>query len=217
MKKIVLAFLFSMGVLAVGFLAVLGLTEVFQEPISIITVDVDPVTWQIERPSLGPDQSFSINQTVQNAYADGQISVAFSIRVLHYFEDFSEIPYGQHRDGVDFQINSSINAMQGNVDTVLLKFLLLDSNAEVWVSTVEHLKVHNMTVTATKYFGTDTAYIEAQVLASPSSLKTQVDWVFSDDNSQDHSLRAMIEISYNSPEERQKLVVPIILEVVIPS
>jgi hypothetical protein len=205
--------LFIMSIVVpVGLLASLRLTGMLREPVKVVIAD--PIHWRIERPSLGAGQSFSINQTVQNTYVDDHISVDINILIFHYFEDFLEIPYGDN-DGVDFRVNSSISTMQGHVESVLVRCEILDSNAGVWVSTVEHLKVQNMNVTTTKYFGVDTAYVEAQILEPSSSLQTQVDWVFADEHTQDHRLKVTSEVSYSTDEEGRKVVVPVFLEVVL--
>lgn len=135
---------------------------------------------------------------------------------MHFLEDWSELPF-EYRDGITFTVNVTATAAEGRVESVSLRCYVLDADASVEISTVEALEEYNVKVTRTRYLGTNSsaAYVEAQALGSPCGLCTDVEWIFDDENSEDHTLKATSEVLYYNGTNFHKIVVPIILQMPI--
>ena len=200
-------------VLPVSLLATLRLTGILPEPPTPEIKTAEAAGWHMYRPKLDPYHSLYLNQTIQNGYSNKEISTTMSIYIIHYFEDWSESPF-EYRDGVSFQLNVTSDSLQGYIESILLKYYVLDLNASVAIGTREAVKEYDVEVTKMHCYGTypSAAYVEAQALGPSCGLFTQVWWIFDDENSEDHTLKATSEILYYNGTTYQKIVVPIVLE-----
>ena len=220
---------FSISLLAVvlpmSLLATFRLTGILPEPPTPETIEVEPVSWQMDRPS----GHVYVNERVENNYTSHEVSARIGAYVTSYQENSRSIPfaYGHTgRDGVIFTPYVNVTFAQGLMESILIKFRLLEANASIFIEVYHEesiyvinppLEEYNTSVTDIKWYAEnlDTAFIKAQALRSPCGLQTQVYWIFHDENDQAHQLEVTLEIIYFDETTYQKITVPIILAVPI--
>ena len=188
------------------------LTGVLREPPTPETITIDEVAWQIERPS----KYTRIEEIVENAYKDHTVLIKASVSIHSYFENGLADPYW-NRDGIAFRVDVSATAVQGFIVSIAVEFNR-GTNSTIYINPT-WASYHNVTVTRIKGISTSTGvtYIEAKVTKSPCSLMMPAHWVFTDQNLENHQLKANVEITCSNGETYQKMVVPIVLNVLIVS
>jgi hypothetical protein len=203
-------------VIPISLLLTFRLTGILSEPLEPETIALEAVSWQMDRPKLNPYDTLHINEIIKNGYSGNYTSMEIGVHVWDYVEDWSWIPF-EYRDGITFTVNVTATAAEGRVESVSLRCYVLDADASVEISTVEALKEYNVKVTKMRCYGThpSAAYVEAEALGSSCGLFTQVWWIFDDENSEDHTLKATSEILYHNGTTYHKIVVPIILQMPI--
>lgn len=198
-------------VVPVGLFATLRLTGILQEPPTLETITVEPVSWQMDRPSMTVG---FVDERIENALTTDEASVGIGVQIATYCDDTSEEPFNGG-DGVTFRVHVNTTMEPGFVASFAVRFYSIDSNAFVFISQY-FLVNHNATVTLMKHIGTNTSepYILATVVDSPCYLSTQVYWVFYDQNLEGHQLRVAFEFTYQNTSVYKTLVLPILLEMV---
>lgn len=206
----------------ISLLVTFRLTGVLREPSTPETITLDEVTWQMERPS----GHVYVNERVENSYTSLEVSARIGVFIASYEENSRSIPFvygSKGRDGVTFRPYVNLTFTQGFVESILIKFRLLEANASLFVHS-EHeditnppLKEYNTSVTEVKWYAENlgTAFIKAEALQSPCGLETQVYWIFNDENDQGRRLEVALEVIYFDETAHQKITVPIILAVLI--
>jgi len=189
------------------------LTGVLREPPTPETIKVESVGWEMER----PQNYINIKDTVKNTYGTDVALITASIIIHDYHENGLRDPYWG-RDGIGFTVNVNATAIKGLIASIVVKFLLSDVNTTIYVNPT-FASYHNVTVTRIKGIGASAGvtYIEAKVSGLPCSLRMPVEWVFDDQNLENHQLGVNVEVTYSNGETYQKIVVPIVLKVVIVS
>lgn len=215
-------------VLPISLLVTLRLTGILPEPCMhapLETITVEPASWQMDRPS----GHVYVNERIENNYTSHEVSARIGAYVTSYQENSRSIPfaYGHTgRDGVIFTPYVNLTFTHVLVESILIKFRLLEANASIFILSSHEesiyvfnppLKEYNTSVTDIKWYAEnlDTAFIKAQALRSPCGLQTQVYWIFHDENDQGHQLEVTLEIMYLDRTTHQKITVPIILAVPI--
>lgn len=99
----------------------------------IPTVSAQPEdpTWHMYRPSLDPDESLSINETVHNANTSDEASVGIGVNIMHYYENWTRDPY-LGRDGVDFRVAATANTRKGITYACLGPYSIVE-----WIDAVD--------------------------------------------------------------------------------
>ena len=201
-----------------GLLSAFRLMRAELEPVM-----VEPVSWQMYRPKLDSGDSLIINETVKNGYSDNYTSMEISVHLYHYVEDWDEIPFGKHRDGVIFKVNVTATIAEGLNASFAVKFRTVDDYSVVYMSSqYQFLVTCNATVTETRLVSREwtsegwhnlgEAYVKAESTDSCCTLRDQIEWVFNDLNVEDHQLEVVLEFTYFNQTTSQKITVPIILD-----
>lgn len=194
----------------ISLLVTFRLTGVLREPLTPETITVESVEWEMER----PQNYIDIKDTVKNTYGTDAVSITVSIIIHDYHENGLRDPYWG-RDGIGFTVNANATAIKGLIASIVVKFFPSDVNATTY--TGAFLGSYNTTVTCVKEIGTNTdiAYVEAKVLRSPCSLRIPAEWIFDDQNIENHHLRVNIEVTYSNELTYRTAVIPIILDVLV--
>ncbi len=194
-------------VVPVGLLTTFRLTGVLHEPPTPETVTKCEVTWEMERPQKFTD----IKDTVENTYGTDAVSISASIGIHDYHENGLRDPYWG-RDGIGFTIKVNATAFRGFIASIVIKFSLSEGNSTVYI-TQTFASYLNVTVTRVKGIGTSMGVtcIEAKVSGSPCSLRMPVEWVFNDQNIENHHLIVDAQVTYSNEETYRTIVLPIVL------
>jgi len=202
----------------------LGASRLMGTP-GIGTITVEPVSWQMYRPKLDPYDTHHINETIKNRYSDDYTSTEVSVYIMDYVEDWSWIPF-VYKDGIVFKVNVTATVVEGVDASFAIKFRTLDDYSIVEVSGPDQfLVLRNATVTEMRLVSREwtsdgwhnlgEAYVHAESTGSFCSLRTQVEWMFNDQNIEDHKLEVSLEFTYFNQTTSQKIVMPIALDVPI--
>ena len=187
------------------------------------TITVEAASWQMYRPKLDPDHSIPINKTVENGYSDNYTSMEISVHLYHYVEDWDEIPFGKHKDGIYLRVNVTATVTEGFDAVFAVRFRTVDNFSVIYLSSpYENLVVYNASVTEMRLVSREwtsegwhnlgEAYVKAESTGSRCTLRDQIEWVFNDLNVEDHQLEAVLEFTYFNQTTSQKITVPIILD-----
>jgi len=199
-------------VLPVSFLITFRLIGVLPEPQNPETVTLEVVSWQMKRPSL---HHLTVDERVENAYANDGVNTGVGIHIYEYFEDALTPPFSG-RDGISLGTEINVTVLSGFPVSMVAHYHPTDEKATVYISKTFQ-EQRNITVTRMKQIGTKTtdAYIIAQFSSQSSYLKTEVYWVFDDQNSENHQLNVKLEVIYYNGTNYLKTVLPILLEMLI--
>jgi hypothetical protein len=197
-----------------GLLTTFKFTGVISQPQISETINVEPVIWNMTRPSQSRPDHLRINNTITNVWNSDSISIQFDLNVSSYWED--EPTLGDH-----FLILLSWQAetKQGFVNLATVQFsgvdgetfLDIDESADWTVS-------HNLkTVEISDSFETNNPSITSHALGEPCecSLQTRLSWIFLDPNTADHHLTITTEIIYFNSTIFAKAILPIELSMLI--
>ncbi|MEA2089266.1 MAG: PPC domain-containing protein [Thermoproteota archaeon] len=195
-------------VLSISLLIGFQLTNTGMNP-ELETVTVEAVRWQIDRPS----DDVHFNERIEKASTNDWASVGIGVEICTYHEDESNYPY-EHRDGVGLNVDFNATVLPGFTASTTVRFRP-DEKASTYASSTYMVK-HNLTVKRMKRFGTNTseAYILATATNSSCSLKTRSDWVFMDQDLEEHQLKVVFEFTYRNATVHRKIILPIILNMV---
>lgn len=227
---------FSISLLAVvlpmSLLATFRLTGVLPEP-SVEAITVEPVSWQMDRPRLDPDDTLHIDETIENGYSDNYTSIEIGIHLYYYKEDWNEIPFGKHRDGMSFKLNITTAVAEGFNSSFVVRFHAVDAYSTIYIErqfgnvSGQYLATYNATIIELRavskewmdggWYNVGEAYVKAESTSSHCGLTGQIHWVFDDQNVEDHHLEATLEFTHFNQTTSQKILVPIILEMPIPT
>ena len=220
-------------VLPVSLLATLRLTGILTgilpEPLETITVDT--VSWQMDRPELDYADSLHINETIQNGYSNNDTTIGIAVHLFDYVEDWNEIPYGRHKDGIAFRVDVAAAVAEGFESFFVVRFRAVDAYSTIYIErqfgnvSGQYLATYNATIIALRavskewmdghWHNVGEAYVKAESTSSQCGLRGQIHWVFNDQNTEDHQLEASLEFTYFNQTASQKTVMPIILEMPI--
>jgi len=205
-----IAFSLLAVVLPVSLLATLRLTGILPEPPKPETITVESADWRIQRPQRYMD----IKDTVENTYSNDSVSITVRISIHDYHENGLRAPYWG-RDGVGFTANVSAAALKGFFTSIVVEFLPSDDNSTIYI-TQTFSRYHNTTVTRIKGIGTTTGVtcIEAKVSGSPCGLHMPIEWIFKDQNTDNHHLKVNFVVTYSDELTYRRAVMPIILDVI---
>ena len=198
-------------VLPISLLVAFRLTGVLPEPAEPETITLEAVSWITERPS----RIITIDERVENAYADEEAAVGIGVHIHEYLENALMPPFWG-RDGISFGTEINVTVLSGFLVSMVVRYYPMDENATICVSEM-FLEQSNITITEMKQIGTKTtdAYIMAQFSNQSSYLRTEVYWVFNDENTENHKLNVKLEVTYNNGINYLKTVLPITLEMLI--
>ena len=200
-------------VLPIGLLITFRLTGILPEPQKPETVQMDPVTWEMKRPSVSV---LNIGERVEDAYANGEVAVGIGVNVAWYVEN-PEPSVGPFfgRDGLFLLVYVNVSVLQGSGVSLSVRYLP-DENTTIYIETNSMIQ-SNVSVTNVKWFGIkeSEAYCRAKILNSPSYMNTQANWVFNDPNNEDHQLNLVLEITYLNRTTYKTIVLPVILQMLI--
>jgi hypothetical protein len=213
-------------IIPVSLLAAFRVTGVLPEPPKRETITAEPVSWQMDRPILDPSRSLAIDEAIRNGYSNNDTTMSIDVRLYHYLEDWGEIPFGKHDDGITFKVNITATVAEGLNASFTVKFHTVDSYSTIFVSGPhESLFVYNTSVTEMRLVSREwtsegwhnlgEAYVKAESTGSRCTLRTQIAWVFNDLNAEDHQLEVSLEFTYFNQTTTQKIVVPTILDMPI--
>lgn len=181
------------------------------EEITTETFAAEAVNLSVERPS----ESTNLPQEIQNEWTCNETSVKMRIKISSYAEGRVSMPYDGN-DGLVFQIYANASFAHGNTDHVTITFHLLEGNASLFIDTNRwSLQAHNANIIDKRIIGTNEvdAYIIAQPQLLSYSVKTQIFWVFLDENSENHQMQATVKVVHQNGTIRKIITVPITLEV----
>ena len=198
-------------IVPVSLLATFRLTGVLPEPLKPETITVETVNWNMSRPS----KYVSIDEWIENSFSDSITSIGLRLHVSSYAENSIA-----HGDYLFFGIFVTGNVTEGFVQSVLIKFSLVDTNA--FLDIVADLKdpdwveLHNLTIQAVRdSWRTNEPYIDA---IAPNhtkncSLKMRAYWQFFDENTVNHWIMVTLEITYFTGTTYRIVAIPIQLAV----
>lgn len=226
-----IALSFLAVVLLVSLLATLILTGILSEPQTPEIVTVEPVRWRMERPELDTDHSLSINEIIENGYWNDDTTIGIDVHLFHYLEEWNEIPYGKHKDGITFRVDVAAAVAEGFESFFVVRFRAVDAYSTIYIErqfgnvSGQYLATYNATIIALRvvskewmdghWHNVGEAYVKAESTSSQCGLRGQIHWVFNDRNTEDHQLEASLEFTCFNQTTSQKIVVPIILEMPI--
>lgn len=216
-------------VLTISLLVTLKLTKILPEPLETITVE--PVSWQMDRPILDPSRSLAIDETIRNGYSNNDTTMDIDVRLYHYLEDWGEIPFGKHEDGIAFKVDVATAVVKDFNSYFVVRFHTVDAYSTIYIQrqfgnvNEQYLATYNATIIELRvvseewvgghWYNVGEAYVKAESTSSSCGLRGQIYWVFNDQNVEDHQLEASLEFTYFNQATSQKIVVPIILEMPI--
>ncbi len=197
-------------VLPVSLLATLRLTGILPEPPKPETITVGSVEWEIQRPQKYVD----IKDVVENTYSNDSVSITVRTSIHDYHENGLRDPYWG-RDGIGFTLNVSATALKGFFTSIVVEFLPSDGNSTIYI-TQTFSRYQNAAVTRIEGIGTSAGVtcIEAKVLGSPCGLHIPVEWIFKDQNADNHHLKVNFVVTYSDGLTYREAVMPIILDVI---
>jgi hypothetical protein len=208
-------------ILPLSILTTFKLTGIIPEPVAPEVTVVDTVNWNMTRP-LNPDGGvYNIGEMVENTYADNEATIRVRVNIAEYEND----PYptmGPYfgRDGVVFTVFANFSISKGFGVSLVIKYLTMDDNATIYVQTSSYAVIQeNASITDIKWFGTNKneAYAKTEILNSPCYLGIQAYWVFDDQSTINHALNVTLEATYFNEAAYKKVVLPVTLEMLIPS
>lgn len=223
-----IAFSLLVVILLVSLLATLILTGTLSEPQILEIITVEPARWQRERPELDADHSLSINETIESGYSNNDTTIGIDVHLFHYLEDWNEIPFGEHKDGITFRVDVAAAVAEGFDSFFVVRFRPVDAYSTIYIerqfgnvsgqylatdnATIIELRVVNKEWMDGRWHNVGEAYVKAKSTSSQCGLRGQIHWVFNDQNTEDHLLEASLEFTYFNQRTSQKTVVPIILD-----
>jgi len=200
----------------ISLLAGFRITGLIQEPYTEV-ITTDDVVWTHERPPLkhlNAGGGYEFDTMVKNFYGNDDIAVELIVHVYYYWENHDCWTFGI-RDQVDFRVYVNVSMGQMSDSRIMVKYCPKDGNAIVWVHNDPFFLIaENASVTDIEQIGTDAteAYAAARALSSSYRLFTWNDWLFSDENLEDHTLEITLEMTYRDGIANRKIVLPIVLE-----
>lgn len=202
-------------IVPVSLLVSFRLGGVFKEPeTKVEEITLEPTTLTLLRPS---ETSEIINRSARHVWTRVGASTIADIMVLSYLEGAASMPFCGH-DGLVFKTCVNTSSRKGHFTTMLISFLPRDNNSIVSLDANPwSLEVFNGSIVDTRHFGTNEteAYIKANVLNSPCSIKDQIFWVLLDEHNESHELQVTIEVTHVNETEIKIITIPIVLKMVL--
>ncbi len=202
-------------IVPVSLLVSFRLTGVLPEPPIPETFTVEVVRWNMSRPS----DFTTLDESVENVYADDAALVRWSIFIGAYHENNPDWPF-DYNDGLGFRLVATANVSSGFIYSLAVKFSKIEDTA--FLDIVADLKdpnwveLDNLEIKAVRdSWRTNKPYIDAMARNQPEycSLKMASFWVFFDKNNIDHWIMASLEVKYFNGATYQAVALPIQLKV----
>ena len=190
-------------ILPISLLVTFRIAGIVREPPETQTITVNAVIWNMTRPSLFSN----MNAWVNNSYAD---IVNFNIFVNHYIDNHQE-----RGDYLEFWVHLNASVNDGFIQSMVIHFSRIDSNAYLnIIEDPDWISLRNLSIEAIHDWRTNND-IQANAVGRPAevSLKAGVWWMFTDEDSIDHSLPLSAEVTYFDGTMYQKVIIPICVEV----
>jgi len=196
-------------ILPLSLLVTFKFTGLIGEPQTPKTITLEPITWKMNKPS----EYIVIDDQIENSYITEEVAIIFHVSVFEYREASPSSPFWG-KDGLTFGVSVNVSLTKGFAHSLTIKFRP-DPNTTIFVHQEWILEAINSTVTEMRAYGTYLyeAYLTASISELSTFLKTQGYLVFIDDYNNEHCANLTLEVTYFSENEYQKVIVPIILQV----
>lgn len=204
------SFVFLSIVLPLSLLIAFRFTGVLSEPETPETVMVDAVEWNISRPS----NYIIINKWVKNSYSDDVAAMSLRVHVTEYLENS---PLWDGFDVLWFRIIVTANSTDGFIHSAIVNFVEADEYAAIDINDgrIELTNLKVISIMDWDWTLGKGSYIRANAINQPGHvhLRDRVAWMFIDQNSVDHKVNVILELTYFDGVTYQMLIMPIQLKV----
>jgi hypothetical protein len=200
-------------ILPVTLLVTFKLTGVIPEPQTPETTTLEPVCWNMSRPS---DDDILINEWTNNSYVDCGVAVVLGVHILKYYEH-DPGPPAEGNDYLSLRVVVTAEVDDGFVHSIVMTFSASDSYAFLGVlEDPSFMELRNAKLGDIHDFGAGEikAHLKASCINQPEncSLSILSSWIFVE-KEVDHLITVSLEVTYYNGSAYERVEIPINLRV----
>ncbi len=210
LTRVKVFFVLSM-IVPLGLLAGFKFAGVLPEPPTLVTVNTEPTSWEIDRPKM----AIMVDDLVEKTFTNEEVSLKMGLHSLYWTEDHFDLMY-LGRDGLEMTAFADADMKPGFQASLYIRFCPAGNDSFVCVREDEICQTRkNITVTRVKSIGTSQSEASVQVKATNRTMyfSNMAHWIFQNDNPEDHQLKIVFEFTYLNASIYKKVAIPMMLTI----